>query len=746
MATLEAATVELQQLNGTSDLQLEAMFEQQDAISALSANMDNTNAILLDILDVMRDFVRAVPQEISKGYDALLSFQEKQALLASREDDRNINPVVDGSTPTPTAAPAGEDGLFKSNFKKGMEKDLGFVSKIKDNIAEAIVVAGSVAAVFGKTFKGIGKALRGLASIAASIGKFLLPVIKVLGTALRGVIAAISLPFALITAALVGLAMGVMSFVEDFRSEEGTFMDKWIAGLGGFVKGFMKLITVPLDLLKEAIAWVAGALGFDDFETMLDGFSFTDGFGEIVDAVVGFVQSVKDSIADTVKGAINSLGGMFGLDPVFEDKPEPVTVPAQSTPTAVAEPEVQRSYPVLSPEGEVIGQESTPEAASQQAMKVGGYVGNPTVVAEGPTTSAVQVTPESPVAAVAVKADGKRGMTIGDSPAAPSEVKANGKRGMTIGRGATKVKDDPDFARTESVPTKVESERTPMTPFEREEASDRSRETLMANPDRAVDQYGNLIPLEETASKVESGIKRGKTIGDSPAAAVKVKENGKRGMTIGSAPAAAVKVKENGKRGMAIDTPSKVKIPEGVRVTPAGKYASYNSETNTQAFFSNVKDAVTFINAPIEQAAKMDAYAAKVYEERKKSESAPKRVLKSKSKSDVTPIVSSLGSPEKRGMLIGDSPAAPSEVGANGKRGMVIGGSDRVAMTDTMRSEQNKLDAAKSESSSKGDVAVVNANNNSTNVVNKTTTLAAPSAVDRSDRTDRRGAFRGRAI
>jgi hypothetical protein len=207
-----------------------------------------------------------------------------------------------------------------------------------------------------------------------------------------------------------------------------------------------------------------------------------------------------------------------------------------------------------------------------------------------------------------------------------------------------------------------------------------------------------------------------------------------------------VKVKENGKRGMAIDTPSKVKIPEGVRVTPAGKYASYNSETNTQAFFSNVKDAVTFINAPIEQAAKMDAYAAKVYEERKKSESAPKRVLKSKSKSDVTPIASSLGSPEKRGMLIGDSPAAPSEVGANGKRGMVIGGSDRVAMTDTMRSEQNKLDAAKSESSSKGDVAVVNANNNSTNVVNKTTTLAAPSAVDRSDRTDRRGAFRGRAI
>jgi hypothetical protein len=87
MATLEAATVELQQLNGTSDLQLEAMFEQHDAISSLSVSMDQTNIILVDILGVMQDFVRAVPEEISKGYDALLTFQQKQALLASREED-----------------------------------------------------------------------------------------------------------------------------------------------------------------------------------------------------------------------------------------------------------------------------------------------------------------------------------------------------------------------------------------------------------------------------------------------------------------------------------------------------------------------------------------------------------------------------------------------------------------------------------------------------------------------------------
>jgi hypothetical protein len=644
MATLEAATVELQQLNGTSDLQLEAMFEQHDAISSLSVSMDQTNIILVDILGVMQDFVRAVPEEISKGYDALLTFQQKQALLASREED--ASPL----TPDPSSSGGTDDGsknsgFFKSNFDKGMEKDLGFVTTIRESIADAIIISGSVASLVSKVFVGVGKAFAVVGKVAASLGKVLLTGVKILGTALRGVFAAISLPFALITAALVGLAMGVMGFVEDFQSEEGTFMDKLIAGLGGFVKGFMKLITVPLDLLKDAIAWVAGALGFDEFETMLDGFSFTEGFGEIVDSVVGFVQSIKDWIANSVKDLVNNIGGFFGLDPIFEDKPEPVAAPEQPTPTS--EPEVQRSYPVLSPEGEVIGQESTPEAASQKAMQVGGYVGNPTVVAKGPTASPSQVTPETPVA---------------ESP--PSN-------------------------------------------------------------------------------------KRGKTIGDSPAAAVKVKANGKRGMTIGTAPAAAVKVKSNGKRGMEIDTPKKVKIPEGVRVTPAGKYASYNNETNSQAFFSNVQDAVTFITAPIEQAAKMDPYAAKIYEERKQSASKPKRVLRSKSADAEakSPVVSSLGSPEKRGMTIGDASAAPSEVKSNGKRGMVIGGSDRVAVTDTMRSEQNKLDEKKAESSGGGNTAIVtNTNDNSTSVVNKKSNFVVPSAMDKSDRTDRRSSFRGKAI
>ena len=63
--------------------------------------------------------------------------------------------------------------------------------------------------------------------------------------------------------------------------------------------------------------------------------------------------------------------------------------------------------------------------------------------------------------------------------------------------------------------------------------------------------------------------------------------------------------------------PPAITIPEGVRVTPFGSYASYNKFTNTQAQFDTVEEAVKFKDASIEEAATMDSYAAEIYEKRK---------------------------------------------------------------------------------------------------------------------------------
>jgi len=627
MATLEAVTVELQNLNGLENSQLSAMLEQKDAIGALSTNMNATNVILGNILGVMQDFIKAVPEEISKGYDALLSFQERQAILDARKEKEEDTPK---SKPT---KPETDDGFFKSNFNKGMEKNFGFMDAIKDNIAEVIVVAGTLAAISKKTFGGIVKSLKFLGRMVLGLGKVLLGGIKILATVLRGVFAAISLPFALITAALAGLALGIYGFVTDFQEMEGTFMDKWIAGLGGFAKGFFKIITVPLDLLKDAISWVAGALGFEDFEKTLDGFSFTEGFAELIDDAVQFIIDIKDLIVNKVKGVINGLGEMFGLDPIFEDKPEAATpeqtTPEQTTPTSPAKPEVKRSYPVYSPEGELVSEAASPEEASQKAMSVGGYVGNPSVVAEGPTTSA----PKQVVA----------------SPSVPTKVKTDDKKVATVAEGPT-----------------------------------------------------TSAPKQVVAS---------------PSVPTKVKTDDKKVATV------------------AASKPKKVKIPEGVRVTPAGKYASYNSVTNSQETFSSVDEAVTFMGAPIEVAAEMSPYAATIYAERQQS--APKKVLRSKS-ANAAPIINAVG-PQPSVSVISDAPSVSSSISTS---------NDRVVMSEVMSVEQNKLDENRAVSNSVSGGNMVVAPTNNTSVVNNQTINSGPmpSAMDKSDRTDRRGAFRGRVI
>ncbi len=579
MATLEAATVELQNLNGTSDIQLEAMFEHTDKISALNVNVDRTNVILVDILNVMQDFISAVPKEISKGYDALLGFQEKQALLAGREEDANSGDDEGKKGKKKTS------GFFESNFKKGMEKDLGFVSFLKDNIAEVIVVAGTVAAAFSGSFGLIIKAMKGLVSIAGFIGKLLLPLVKGLGVALRTAIGAISLPFAAITAILIGLVAGIMQAVEDFQGEDGTFVDKLIAGFGGFIKGFMKLITVPLDLLKDAISWVAGALGFDDFATMLDGFSVTDGFSDLVDIAVDFLQGIKDWIGDRLKEAANKITGIFNIASWFKEE---------------------------SPE-------NTPSASDAKSV-------NPT-------------TADSPAAEVAA-------LTTADSPAAEKVASVSGANNSASGSGE--------------------------------------------------------------------------------------------------------------------GSPEKVKIPEGVRVTTVGKYASYNKETNSQAVFSSVKDAVTFMNAPIEEAAKMDPFAAELYEESKKAtakrEASNKKMLarlKSKDKSEstsdtsvptsdtsvlhVAPIINAVSGPQSQ-VAIGE----PVSVNIERPPGTIVGRGDRVQVSNSMAVENNKLEEKKAEMNQSGPSnAIVSANNNSTNISSSTHNHGMPSATDKSDRTDRRGSFRG---
>ena len=124
---------------------------------------------------------------------------------------------------------------------------------------------------------------------AMSVFKPIMSFAKTLGT----VLGKIFLP--------ITVLMSVFDFVTGFMDgyDEGGI----IGGIeGGITKLLQGLIGMPLDLLKGAVEWIGGVLGFD-MSFMAD-FSFS----ELIGDSIGF-------IFDMLKGAVNWIGTLF-TDPV----------------------------------------------------------------------------------------------------------------------------------------------------------------------------------------------------------------------------------------------------------------------------------------------------------------------------------------------------------------------------------------------------------------------------------------------
>ena len=120
--------------------------------------------------------------------------------------------------------------------------------------------------------------------------------------------------FGRIFAVVTGIVMGVDQAIKDFTNMEGDLFDKLTAGIFGFIEGFSKIITVPLDYLKRAIAWISGKLGFEQFEEMLNSFSIAEEFEKLMDKMLGFVLEIKDYIVSSGGGLVSGGLRMLGFD------------------------------------------------------------------------------------------------------------------------------------------------------------------------------------------------------------------------------------------------------------------------------------------------------------------------------------------------------------------------------------------------------------------------------------------------
>ena len=80
---------------------------------------------------------------------------------------------------------------------------------------------------------------------------------------------------------------GVMAFMD----AEGSFMDRFIVGIGTFIGDF---VGAPLDLLKSIVAWGLEQLGFENAKKLLEGWSFETIINDMIQNAWTMVKGIAD--------------------------------------------------------------------------------------------------------------------------------------------------------------------------------------------------------------------------------------------------------------------------------------------------------------------------------------------------------------------------------------------------------------------------------------------------------------------
>jgi hypothetical protein len=202
----------------------------------------------------------------------------------------------------------------KTFLSIGEESKLGkAIASFKSFFAPITELFSSAAKTLGSLTGGGqgGGVITKIGEIAGRIGSYFKTIGALVGR-VAGIVGKIFAPIAVVIT-LFDTVKGAI----DGYAEGGV-----LGGLEGAINGFFtSLITKPLDLIKDAVAWVIGKLGFDESSEALKSFSFTELFtnitGAIFDGVKATVNWVGKLFTDPV-GAISALwAGVYGEEGIF---------------------------------------------------------------------------------------------------------------------------------------------------------------------------------------------------------------------------------------------------------------------------------------------------------------------------------------------------------------------------------------------------------------------------------------------
>ena len=214
-------------------------------------------------------------KEGKEGAKATEDKREDRAILERISD--NVEKIASGADGDGGAEPA----------KKGGSGILGMLAGLGGMLA-----MGPGGGVLGKVFGAIGSVFTKLGAIAKSIPGLIskaMPFIKQGAKFFKQIFKRLFWP--------VTALIGIFSFVDGFIAgyQEGGLVEGFKQGIESL---FNNLIDAPLNMLKDAVAWIMGALGFENIEKALNSFEFdfSSLFADAFQSMVDFLTDIPDMI------------------------------------------------------------------------------------------------------------------------------------------------------------------------------------------------------------------------------------------------------------------------------------------------------------------------------------------------------------------------------------------------------------------------------------------------------------------
>jgi hypothetical protein len=296
-----------------------------DAFPNLKAAITKFGARIISVIDDVKDlftkFVKNIPKLIDAADQIISSQWSKFKTFLSNAPLRIMSFIDDLILKLPPKI-AGPIIQFLDEIPKAFDSAVKYVKDIPRKIIDVFKSIGSVFTDLAKVDEAgnliaggserIKKVVDFFKAIGPAIDEFLKP-IKAFFSAVKGYADDFAKIFKGVMPIFEKLALPLTVIMAVWDTAKGAIEGFEKEGIVGAIKGAItglinSLIGGVLDLIKGAISWVAGALGFKNVEKALDSFSFQDLFKKAVDAVFGFMTSIGDWISNKIEAVKNFFG------------------------------------------------------------------------------------------------------------------------------------------------------------------------------------------------------------------------------------------------------------------------------------------------------------------------------------------------------------------------------------------------------------------------------------------------------